>query len=90
MADGGQGHGPGAAAVRSRDAIPGGTRPASAVQEVLFTDGTWDVVEEVAQAPQRGGGWRGLVRWYETGERHTQHETWFVHDPARFRDPRGE
>ena len=37
------------------------------LREVLMTDGTWQPVTVLAQAPDLGGGWRVQLRWFDHG-----------------------
>jgi hypothetical protein len=49
--------------------------PLDVEQEVLFADGSWDLVSVLCQAADRCGGWRVLLRWYQDL---STHEGWFL------------
>lgn len=54
--------------------------------ECLMTDGSWDTVVVLAQAPDRFGGWRVEVQWWD----HGMWTGWFLvrnaEERARFRE----
>jgi hypothetical protein len=54
------------------------------LQEARFTDGAWRSVAVLGSEPDRGGGWRLLIRWFDGG---STREDWLMYDPAKFRDP---
>ena len=71
------------------DAVPRSTRMVDPprLQQMLLSDGTWAECEVVAQARNRPGGWRVLVRWYDPGPPRAQREDWVVYSAGLFREP---
>ena len=69
-------------------AIEGTSVPLGVDQEVLFADGTWDLVRVLSQADDSSGGRRLLLRWYQDV---STHEGWFLiptsGDQDKFREP---
>ena len=58
-------HKPGLARADPLGAIEGTAVPLDAEQEVLFADGSWDLVIVRSQADGSSGGRRVLLRWYQ-------------------------
>ena len=57
--------------------------PLDMEQEVLFTDGSWDLVIVRSQADGSSGGQRVLLRWYQDV---SEHEGWYLIRTSSNRD----
>lgn len=53
------------------------------MREFLVADGAWDVVEVLAEAQDRSGSTRLLVRWWDD---RASHEDWLMAEEVKLRE----